>query len=189
MTEKEDYWYYNTDWEKYSDESLDFMISESEKLLSETFTSYREMTNKSYALFGYYMAVLAYCCKVIFEQASTPLLTPFLITIIGIVFSVWILWNNLTPRNLSYLGSKPIKMTHKDFETEDQKEQLRLYKISKIGANNEAITDNDNENDRRSVKFKVSIRVFLVSIIISITIHLLCLHYHGSQNAPLLFCE
>lgn len=94
-----------TDWSKYSNESIDFILSQSEKTMNETFLSYRENTNKSYAALAIFISLLSYCITSIIAKSNEKSIIYLLLISVGILFSIGIIFINLNPKRMAFIGS------------------------------------------------------------------------------------
>jgi hypothetical protein len=161
---------------KYTDESLEFILDQSEKLLKETFTSYRETINKSYIALGFYISIISFAInKVVNDNLSFIKLIPYLIIIAGIFNCIYIIWNNLFASEMKFIGSDPKCLINKFFEQfSEKKEQLRQYQLSKIADYNDGIEINKSQIDIRNDNFKWSVEALLISMVISFIFFLLC---------------
>jgi hypothetical protein len=150
--------------EKYTDESIAFVLEQAEKLLKETFKTFRELTNKSYITFAFYISFLSYCFNKIIDEKPFSLTysVPFFIMILGLIFCIIILWKNLFPSNMSFPGSKPNVMIHPYFETFKDQSQLREYQNTKISDYNNGIKSNNEQADIIISRFKNSVLLLLL---------------------------
>ena len=154
-----------TDWSKYSDGSIDFILSQSEKTMNETFVSYRENTNKSYAALAVFSGLLSYCIANIVENNNQDSFTYFLLLAIGMTGSIVIIFVNLKPKKMAFLGSCKSLLCQDYYENEVSKdEQLKEYKIQTIETYDEAIKDNLQQIVSQVEAFKISIYVFLATV-------------------------
>ena len=156
-----------TNWSNYSDESIDFIFSQAEKLLDETFTSFREITNRSYGALAIYISILSYCFNKIanINPFCWYSAFPYLIIIIGLVLCILIIWSNLLPKKMKFPGAEPNKLLDPILEKYKDK-QLRLSKIRLIKWNDNSIYVNHLQIDKMIKKFKLSIYCFGVSILL-----------------------
>ena len=75
-------------WNKYSVESLDFILEQSEKLVDETFKSFRAITDKCYYALGIYLAVFSFCTNEIINNKIGSNAPFFVIICVGVVVSI-----------------------------------------------------------------------------------------------------
>ncbi len=155
-----------TDWSKYSDGSIDFILSQSEKTMNETFVSYRENTNKSYAALAIFSGILSYCIANIIDKTHENSFTYFLLLSIGMVFCIGIIFVNLKPKKMTFLGSCKSLLCQDYYENHvTQEEQLKEYKIQTIETYDEAIKDNLTQIISQVESFKISVYVFLATFL------------------------
>jgi hypothetical protein len=153
----------NALWDNYTDDSLDFILEQAEKLLYETFSSFRQITNKSYVALAFYVSFMAYCFDKILNEKPFNLMSsiPYLVVIMGLIGCIIIIWKNLFPSNMSFPGSKPIAMVHPYFEQFKEVKQIRTYKIAKINDYNNGIKTNNDQQDIIISRFTWSIKLLL----------------------------
>lgn len=155
-----------TDWSKYSDGSIDFILSQSEKTMNETFVSYRENTNKSYAALAIFSGLLSYCIANIVDKAHENSFAYYLLLAIGMVFCTGIIFVNLKPKKMAFLGSCKSLLCQDYYENHvTQEEQLKEYKIQTIVTYDDAIKDNLHQIVGQVEAFKISVYVFLATVL------------------------
>lgn len=163
-----------TDWSKYSDESIDFILSQSEKTMNETIVSYRENTNKSYAALAIFSGLLSYCVANIVNKDDGLLY--FLLFGVGLLICIVIVFVNLTPKNMWFIGSSKSLLCQDYYENEVSKEnQLNAYKIQTIETYDESIKDNMKQITRQVNAFKKSVLVFLGTVLATLLTFLVLL--------------
>ena len=156
----------NTDWSKYSDSSIDFILSQSEKTMNETFVSYRENTNKSYAALAIFSGLLSYSVANIIDKTHENSFMYFLLMAIGMTICIGIIFVNLKPKKMTFLGSCKSLLCQDYYEKEVSKdEQLKEYKIQTIDTYDEAIKDNLTQIIGQVEAFKISVYVFLSTLL------------------------
>lgn len=158
----------NTDWTKYSVDSIDFILSQSEKTMNETFVSYRENTNKSYAALAIYSGILSYCASSAIEKFDSKVLIFFLILSIGMLLCIGIIFINLKPKKMAFIGSCKSLLCQDYYENNVNKEdQIKEYKIQTIETYDESIKDNLKQIVGQVEAFKISVQVFVATILIT----------------------
>jgi len=167
--------YKSVSWDKYTDESLDFILDQSEKLLEETFKSFREVINKSYIALAIYVSIISYCYNEIIAYHTSIIKTiPYCVLICGTGYCIYLIWDNLFPTKMSFLGSQPRVLIDRYFEQFSDNDQIRVYKASKIADYDEGISTNKIQIDKRNDNFKWSAKTLFMSIFISLLFYWLC---------------
>ena len=157
-----------TDWSKYTNASIDFIFSQSEKTLNETFVSYRENTNKSYAALAIFSGILSYCITNIIDKTKELEFIYYLLLSIGMFICIAIIFVNLKPKKMTFIGSCKRLLCQDYYENHvTQEEQLKSYKIQTIETYDEAIGNNISQISCQIEAFKTSVNVFFVSILIT----------------------
>lgn len=157
-------------WDKYGTDSIDFLLDQSDKLIDETFKSFREITTRSYIALGIYISIISYFLSTIINQHPIQIntLIPNLLIVVGIVICMIQIWPNLIPTKMSFPGSEPNKLIQPYFEQfENPLEQLKKYKIAKIEDYDNGIISNKEQIDKRNVNFKKSIKCLLITFLLS----------------------
>jgi hypothetical protein len=156
----------NTDWSKYSNESIDFILSQSEKTMNETFVSYRENTNKSYSALAIFSGILSYCVSQMIEKSNENSLLYLILLSVGMAFCIGIIFMNLKPKKMAFIGSCQSLMCQEYYENDVKKDdQIKEYKIQTIETYDEAIKDNLVQIVKQVEAFKLSIQVFLATML------------------------
>jgi hypothetical protein len=149
-------------WSKYSDASIDFILSQSEKTMNETFLSYRENANKSYAALAIYSGILSYCVTKIIDGESQQSFMYFLLLSIGMGLSIFFIFGNLKPKRMTFVGSCKSLLCQEHFEDHVSKDEQSLeYKKLMIDTYDEGIQENIIQINRQIDCFKNSVYVFL----------------------------
>lgn len=160
-------------WEKYSKESIDFILNQSEKTILETFVSYREVTNKSYSALAIYSSILSYCILQIIEGQNTSTIY-FSLLSLGLISSIAVIFVNLKPKLMTFVGSSKSLLCQKYFENEiELNKQIDEYKILTIETYDEGIKMNLEVITAQIMSFKNSIYIFIGSILAVFFIFLL----------------
>jgi hypothetical protein len=155
-----------TDWSKYSDEAIDFILSQSEKTMNESFASYRENTNKSYAALAIFSSLLSYCIANIVGKTNENSFVYYLLLSIGMAFCIGIIFANLKPKKMAFLGSCKSLLCQDYYENHVKKEeQLKEYKIQTIETYDDAIKVNLRQIVCQVEAFKISTYVFLATVL------------------------
>ena len=147
---------------KLKTKSLDYVYSESEKLLNETFTSFRRNSDKSYIAVAFYLGLIYFFYSQLEDNSIFSIIGIFLYTI-----SILLILKSLKPRVMNLIGSqvKDIELSYyEQFDSDDEK--LRQMKISRIIAIDEAIDENKSEIIEMSKYFKWSINFSVFSGVI-----------------------
>jgi len=147
---------------KLKTKSLDYVYSESEKLLNETFTSFRRNSDKSYIAVAFYLGLIYFFYSQLEDNSIFSIIGIFLYTI-----SILLILKSLKPRVMNLIGSqvKDIELSYyEQFDSDDEK--LRQMKISRIIAIDEAIDENKSEIIEMSKYFKWSINFSVFSAVI-----------------------
>jgi len=153
----------NIKWENYDIKSLDFILNESENLLTETFKSFRELTNRCYYALGLYIAIFSFSITSIIDNKASISRTPFLLIIVGICFACYKIYPALIPTGMVFPGTKPANLLLKYFEEIPLNDQLNELKIQTIVASNNGIEKNEQKLKEKTDSFKGSIYVFLIT--------------------------
>lgn len=154
----------NTDWTKYSDEAIDFMLLEGNDSLDFSLNSFREMTNKSYGLITIYLALISYGFNQITVCPVTSI--PYYFLSFCIFVALILLYKNITPNQIDY-GVKPEVYVNEYYEKEISKDyQITQYKIGKIKALSISIDKNYGLNKERSDNFSSSLNIAIFTIIV-----------------------
>jgi sensor histidine kinase YesM len=157
-----------TDWSKYSNEAIDFILSQSEKTMKETFVSYRENTNKSYAALAIFSGLLSYCITHIIDKGQEKIFVYFLFLSIGMVFCIGIIFLNLKPNKMTFIGSRKSLLCQEYYEKDiTQDQQIKEYKIQTIETYDEAIEENQQQIVCQVKAFKISVYLFLATLLIT----------------------
>jgi hypothetical protein len=160
-------------WSNYEKDSLDFVYKESTKMLEETLKSFRESSNKSYIALAVYSGILSYCFKEIVMQSVCLDSLPYIITGVGSVIAIILLWSNLMPKKMTLAGTQPKNLIHTFFEHESVKgNQLKEMIVTKIIDHDKAISENITQVVSRSNKFRQSVIVLLVSLFLGLVVSL-----------------
>jgi len=157
----------NTNWSKYSDDSIDFILSQSEKLMQEIFVSYRENTNKSYGALAIYVATLSYSINKIIELKIVTQSLFYIGLTIGTSLSIILLFINLYPQKMNFIGSYKSLLCQDYYENNVNKnEQIREYKIQQIESLDYSVKINMSNTITQIKLFKSSVAVFVSTLII-----------------------
>ncbi|GMV77152.1 MAG: hypothetical protein AMXMBFR79_02870 [Chitinophagaceae bacterium] len=160
-------------WSNYDKDSLDFVYKESTKMLEETFKSFRESSNKSYIALAVYSGMLSYCFKELVKQSVCLESLPYIITGVGSVVAIILLWSNLMPKKMTLAGTEPKNLIHPFFEHESVKEnQLKEMIVTKLIDHDKAISENITQVVSRSKRFRQSVITLLVSLFLGLIITL-----------------
>ncbi len=162
-------------WSNYDKEALDFVYKESSKMLEETFKSFRESSNKSYIALALYSGMLSYCFKEIVKESACMESFPYIITGIGSVVAIILLWSNLMPKKMTLAGTEPKKLIHPFFEQESVKaNQLKEMIVTKLIDHDKAISENITQVVSRSKRFRHSVITLLVSLFLGLIVAIVC---------------
>jgi len=155
---------------KLKTKSLDYVYSESEKLLNETFISFRRNSDKSYISVAFYLGLISFFYSQLEENLIFSIMGICLYTI-----SIFLILKSLKPRVMNLLGSqvKDIELSYYD-QFDSDEEKLRQMKISRIIAIDESIDENKSEIIEMSKYFKWSINWSVFSAIILFGFRLWC---------------
>jgi hypothetical protein len=155
-----------TNWSKYSDESIDFILSQSEKTMNETIVAYRENTNKSYAALAFFGGILSYSISQIIKMDNQDSFSYFLLLSIEMFFCIGIIFVNLKPKKMGFIGSYKSLLCQDYYENEVSKnEQIKEYKIQTIDTYDEAIKDNLKQIVKQIKALKLSVQVFIAALL------------------------
>ena len=158
-----------TDWSKYSNESIDFILAQSEKSMNETFVSYRENTNKSYAALAIYSSLLSYCIAKIVTDENVKSYVYLFVLSLGMLSCIIIIFSNLNPKKMSFIGSCKSLLCQDYYENDvNKEEQFKEYKIQTIETYDEAIKDNYKEVVSQIEYFNISVCVFIAVILVTL---------------------
>ncbi len=156
----------NTDWSKYSDDAIDFVLSQSEKLMQEIFVSYRENTNKCYGALAIYAATLSYSVTKLIESSINNQSLYYIVLSIGTVFSIILLFINLYPQKMNFIGSYKSLLCQDYYENSvEKKEQIREYKIQQIESLDSSVKKNISYTIIQIKLFKSSVALFVFTLI------------------------
>jgi hypothetical protein len=154
----------NVDWNKYSNDAIDFMLLEGNEYINFSITSFREMTNKSYALITIYLALIAFSFNKITYCYIDSI--PYYFLSFCISVSLILLYKNITPNKVSF-GVKPEIYIHEFYEKEIPiNYQITQYKIGKIKSLSKSIQKNTDLNKIRSDNFSSSVNIATFTIIV-----------------------
>jgi len=165
----------NVNWENYNDSSLEFVYSESSKMLDETFKAFRESSNKAFIALAIYSGILSYCFNQIIKDEITLAIVPYIIMIVGMIISILLLLPNLFPRKMVVPGTLPSRLITGYFEQAIVKEkQRREMIISRLINHDEAIKQNINQAVVRARRIKQSGIIFLIFLLLSLASSIIC---------------
>jgi hypothetical protein len=155
------------DWSKYSNDSIDFIFSQSEITLNQTIVSYRENINKSYAALAVYIGILSYCIKGVVDKSINM---PFIYLLIaGTSLSFWVIFYNLRPKKMAFSGSCKSFLCQEYYENEVAiGNQITAYKIQTIDTYDVLIKENISQISIQVDSFKMSLYIFIGTMAISL---------------------
>lgn len=163
-----------TDWSKYTDESLDLILTRGGEYLKETIVTMREVSTKSYGALAIYVTILSFCItKVVETSAATSKPIQFYIYAvmsIGLFISIVTLMINLFPRPMTFSGSEPKALINSYYESSQT--QLRLHKQRIIIGTQQGIDENNAILDKMLRSFKISLYCFFCCLIICVIMFL-----------------
>jgi hypothetical protein len=145
-----------TNWKKYSDDSLKFILDQSEVRLSETITSFRQTADRSYILLAVLFSIISYAFSELIKENFDAL-----ILLAGGIISILLIRNNLFARKLMMKGITPEMCINKYFE-KDIENQYRELIISRIITNNQSIEFNIKTINIATRSFKNSVLLFFI---------------------------
>ncbi len=154
----------NTNWDKYSDESIDFALSEAKELLNESIIAFREMANKSYGALAVYSAFISYGLTELSSSHFSNI--PYYALIFGSLICIYVFRKNVLPQRLNKAGTLPQNLINEYYEKEvPEGKQLRYYKIGKIRSLNSDIIENNALNKKRTDNFGFSAIISLITLL------------------------
>lgn len=172
----------NINWSEYSDLSLDFILSKTEKLLDESVKSYRETTNKCYVAFAFYVSTIAYCLNKVLSTNIDLEIIPYAICLIGNSICIYVLFETLIPAKIGFSGCCPEEVLIEDFEGFEPKEQERYYKENFINVYNNLTNKNFDIVRTRSKKFINSIYILIAAFLFSAFVWLVIFFFIKCQS-------
>lgn len=156
------------DWDKYSDESVNYIFSESEKYLNETIAAFRKCIDRSYAVIAFYLAMVSFSFTALSNAGFQGKTFPVLLELLASGVCIFLIHRNLLGSHISWTGAKPTYVLHSYFEDPPKETQLRRYKIHRIKAFHTAINRNEQENELRHKRLNTSIVVFLLITLLAV---------------------
>ncbi len=148
------------DYLKFKIEELQFALTQSEKLLDSTVTSFYRINDKSYNALILYTGILAYYFQHLGERMENWII--FLGTALSLAILVW----NLMPANIQSTGVQPSFLLNEWYYVE-AREPHREMLLSVIEANQKAIDHNKLEEAIRMNRYRYSAYVLLASICVA----------------------
>jgi len=143
----------NIDISKYNSDSLEYINRLSEILLEESVNSIRELTNKSYVIIGVYFSIQVFCLEKIISETPNDL---YIIIGVSFLIPIIILFKNLLPTKINFVGSKGSLLIHKYYE--DRLDgQIKHYLSNRIQDLDESNNLNGIQVHLRSARLKWSI--------------------------------
>ncbi len=159
------------DIEKYEKESLGLIYNEAISHLTETFKSFREVTNKSYVTIGIYFSIISYSLSKLFDLEYSEI-DPFFFSIAIIMFiTSGILLGNILPAKMTMPGCKPEKLIHSYYEAINGENQLKLYYKQRIIDLDTGINHNIGVVNIRAKRLRISITLSIAFTFISFFIY------------------
>jgi hypothetical protein len=150
-------------WNLYHADSIDFVLSESEKFLKESIQSFRELTNWCFYALGIYIAILSFCINKIISSTACFVKTPYFIIILVSISCILILFPTLMPGKMVILGANPKLLLVEHFEKIQVDQQMIEYKKQTIIANANGASANLATIKSRIKRLKISILVFVIA--------------------------
>jgi hypothetical protein len=158
----------NIDFEKYSNESIDFILSQASKQLDETLKAYRETTGRGFGGLGIYVVMLSYTSYKSFEIGLKVQSISYFILLTGAFLCISILWKSLTPAEINLPGALPQALMQDHFQLIEGESQIREYKEQTIIGYNDAILKNNDIISKRACNFKNSAICLFIAIFFSL---------------------
>ena len=149
---------------KYSQESLEFINRLSEKLLEESITSIKDITNKSYVIISVYFSIQIFCLKEIIQvnQAYNDI---YLIILLSFFIPIVFIFKNIFPTEIQRIGSKGSLMIDEYYE-DSIINQLNKYYSSRIEDLDSSINLNFKQINLRVQRVKWSIFSAIVIVLV-----------------------
>ncbi len=149
---------------KYSQESLEFINRLSEKLLEESITSIKDITNKSYIIISVYFSIQIFCLKEIIQvnQAYNDI---YLIILLSYFITIVFIFKNIFPTEIQRIGSKGSLMIDEYYE-DSIINQLNKYYSSRIEDLDNSINLNFKQINLRVQRVKWSIFSAIVIVLV-----------------------
>lgn len=152
-----------SDFADYDDAAVDFVFSESSKMLDETFKSFRESINKSFIVFAIYSGILSYSFNEALKRADYRL--SYIIAFIGALIGAILITRNLLPGKMILPGTNPKDFIDPYFSHMDAiGKQVREMKIGKILDHHAAIDQNIKLVHKRSRRFNFSVWLVMTGL-------------------------
>ena len=150
------------DTSKYSKESLEFINKLSEKALEESIVSIRELTSKSYVIIGVYFSIQVFCIERYISDIEKDI---FLIICLSFLIPVIIIFKNLLPTKMNFVGSRGDLLIHDYFE-QKKENQIKHYLSARIEDLNTSNKLNGEQIVLRNLRIKFSIVLAFVNVVI-----------------------
>ncbi|MBG48944.1 MAG: hypothetical protein CML05_11715 [Pseudozobellia sp.] len=159
------------DLSKYSKHALEFIYKEAVEQLSQSFTSFRAIADRSYVAIGIYFSIISYCATQLIDEAYAKSDLFYYLLTISMFISSGLIFKNLLPSKMTMPGCKPRKLIHPYYEKKDV-EQIELYYKQRIVDLNQGIENNASvvtTFSRRSIQ---SITTAIISVAVVLFIYL-----------------
>lgn len=150
-----------TDFTKFSDEAIEFAFNESNKLMQETLVSFRAITDKSYVAFAMIVSAFVYYLQ---RQDNS---TNDVIVLVACAISMLMIWFNLMPSQVNFIGQFPNQTIHMYHEQIEKPNQHREMQTTLLIAHNKSIAENISIIQTRTRRFKQSVIVAVCGFILS----------------------
>jgi len=156
-------------WDKISDESLTFILSESDTYLQETITSFREVVNRCYYTIGVYFALFAYSATELIKlsESNSFKYIPYSVILLGALTGIILILYTLLPKKMMLIGTQAKYLLQNEFLKLSGNKQIREYKIQTIINSNDGCEKNNSYTKENIKFFKISIYVVIFSIALS----------------------
>lgn len=162
----------NVDWSKYSKESLKFVMDELNDNLKETIVMYRNLTEKCYFAFVFFVSVIGYCVT---KLSFSCQFIPEAILLFGMCLCIWFIFGRLIPTEIQTTGANAEHLLTEDHENTSN--QIEYYYKCNIMGIQEAIDNNDEINEDRAIDFETTAQSCLVTFIIYFIVKFIFLAY------------
>ena len=156
---------------KYTDESLQFIFQEAEKIDNAINDTFRNINNKSYILLASLITIAGWLISLIDSNQNNAWIMVLFVVLLAYPF--YILQKNLRPRTWRFPGAEPKLLMHEWFANTKQKEQHRQLLIQRIEDLQLSLVQNSQELEYSSKRLKLAL-LSLAAILILLLVFRLC---------------
>lgn len=153
------------DYNKYTEESLEFIYSEGQKHFDELTKAFREITTKSYIVISVLLSFMGYLAHEIIN--SQELMNTNGILFICLMYPALLIFTNTLPNALVIGGAQPKLMQHSYFEY-SLDDQYKKYLVQRISDCQQAIIDNGKLVNKRAKRLRYALILIFTSFIMPI---------------------